>query len=142
MVRPAPDPPPLLRVLLAGMAPWRAQLVRDYLAADAGLIVVGHAAGAAQALAATATLSPDVVLLDFDVDGHSGLETTRRLRAASPATKVVLLGDDGGDEDGAVYQAAARAAGACAYLPWLVSRPALLAAIHTKPAGASCSAGV
>jgi len=36
-------------------------------------------------------LKPDVVLLDYRLPGLDGVETTKALRAALPATKVVVL---------------------------------------------------
>ena len=63
-----------------------------------------------------------IVPLNCYVHGLSGLEPVRRLRAAAPASRVVMLGNSDAD----VYCAAARNAGAGAYLPSLSSRPALI----------------
>jgi len=55
------------------------------------MAVVGEAGTGEQALALVAGLSPDIVLLDLVLPGMSGVDTVRRLRAAHPEVKVVVL---------------------------------------------------
>lgn len=52
--------------------------------------VVGTARGCEEALARAAELSPDIVLLDLDLDGQSGLDIIAAL-AANPLTRVLIL---------------------------------------------------
>jgi DNA-binding NarL/FixJ family response regulator len=47
---------------------------------EQGLDVVGGAGSAAEAFAQIAELRPDVVLIDIDLGGESGLELARQLR--------------------------------------------------------------
>ena len=62
---------------------------RSLLEAD-GFTVVGEACDGDEALAQTAALRPDVVLLDVQLPGTDGFEVARRL-AAMDLPPVVLL---------------------------------------------------
>jgi DNA-binding NarL/FixJ family response regulator len=53
--------------------------------------VVGEACDADGALAQTAALCPDIVLMDIDMPGEDGIAATRRLKAAFPELTVVML---------------------------------------------------
>jgi len=53
--------------------------------------VVGEAAGADEALQQVSHLRPDVVVMDIRLPGKSGIEATRDIVEAYPATKVIML---------------------------------------------------
>lgn len=86
--------------------------VRAVFADAARHVVVGEAAGAAEALAFVAEHRPDVVLLDITLPDGSGLDVVRRILATAPATRVVMLSV----HDGREYVLEAVRAGAHGYL--------------------------
>ena len=53
--------------------------------------VVGEASSAEEAMAMAAALRPDLLLLDVDLPGLSGLEAVRELAPRLPETKIVML---------------------------------------------------
>jgi DNA-binding NarL/FixJ family response regulator len=65
--------------------------LRTFLGLQPDMEVVGEAGSGEQALALVPRLQPEIVLLDLVLPGMSGLDVVRRLRAAHPAVKVVVL---------------------------------------------------
>lgn len=57
----------------------------------AGIHVVGEAASGEEALEVLPRLRPDVILMDLNMPGLGGLETTRRVLASDPRVKVIVL---------------------------------------------------
>jgi DNA-binding NarL/FixJ family response regulator len=74
--------------------------------------VVGEAADGAQAIRMVRELAPDVVVMDLNMPGISGVEATRQVTALAPLTRVVVLTISDQDDD--VMDAIV--AGACGYL--------------------------
>ena len=77
-----------------------------------GLAVVGEAADGDAAVREVVLRAPDVVLMDIRMPGTDGLEATRRITRAVPATAVLVLTMY--DDDDTVF--AAMRAGARGYL--------------------------
>lgn len=82
------------------------------LALDKGVQVVGEAGDAGEAVLRARELQPQVILLDLDLPGASGIQAMPGLREASPASQVLMLTVS---EDAQDLQAALRA-GARGYL--------------------------
>jgi DNA-binding NarL/FixJ family response regulator len=74
--------------------------------------VVGEAADGAQAIRMVRELAPDVVVMDLNMPGMSGVEATRQVTTLAPLTRVVVLTISDQDDD--VMNAIL--AGACGYL--------------------------
>jgi len=84
---PAPEP---LRVVLVDDHPvYRAGLAR--LLRESGVDVIAEVPNGEAALSVVAELAPDVVVMDLNMPGMSGLEATQRLVAQSPATRVLIV---------------------------------------------------
>jgi DNA-binding NarL/FixJ family response regulator len=83
--------PGLIRVLVADDQ----RVVREGLVMVLGLLddveVVGTASDGAEAIAMTADLRPDIVLMDLRMPRCDGVQATRSLREQHPEVKVVVL---------------------------------------------------
>jgi NarL family two-component system response regulator LiaR len=112
----------LIGVLIADDHPFVRHGLRTFLETLDDVEVVGEAANGAEAVEQAAKLVPDVVLMDLVMPELDGVEATRRIRAESPTTKVIVLTSFDADEQ--VFPAIK--AGAAGYLLKDV-RPAELA---------------
>jgi two-component system nitrate/nitrite response regulator NarL len=123
------DPP---RVLLVDDHDlFRTGLVN--LLTEQGVHVVGEAGNGEKALRLVRDLAPDVVVMDLNMPGISGVDATREISAVAPRTRVVVLtiSADNGDVVDAVM------AGACGYLLKDSSIQQLIAGIRAAAAGES-----
>jgi DNA-binding NarL/FixJ family response regulator len=79
---------------------------------ERGVHVVGEAASGTEALRIVRENAPDVVIMDLNMPGMTGVEATRRIAQIAPLTRVVVLTIS--DQDADVLNAIL--AGACGYL--------------------------
>lgn len=70
------------------------QGLRQLLAAEPGLVVVGEAFNGQSAKEQARTLAPHLVLMDIHLPDESGVELTRQILAEFPAVKVIALSSD------------------------------------------------
>ena len=103
------------------------------LLAEHGVNTVGDAPNGHVALRLVRDLAPDVVVMDLNMPGISGVEATREITAFAPRTRVVVLTIS--DEDADVVDAVM--AGACGYLLKDSSIQELIAGIRAAAAGDS-----
>jgi DNA-binding NarL/FixJ family response regulator len=65
--------------------------IRHVLESETDFVVVGEAGSGSEAIALTAELRPDVVVLDISMPDQSGLEVAARLHSSSAATRILIL---------------------------------------------------
>jgi DNA-binding NarL/FixJ family response regulator len=98
-----------------------------------GVQVIGEAGNGQTAVRLVTELAPDVVIMDLNMPGLSGVEATRRLMTIAPLSRVVVLTISVDDED--VMNAVM--AGACGYLLKDSSIDQLIAGLRAAAAGES-----
>jgi two-component system, chemotaxis family, protein-glutamate methylesterase/glutaminase len=97
------------RVLICEDSRTYAAALQRVIEHDGGFDVVGVSLSAEEAVAAVGRLSPDVVTMDLELPGMSGLEAVERIMGKAPVPILVLSGRVGPDSQ---VSAAALAAGA------------------------------
>ena len=117
----------MIRVLIADDHAVVREGLRGFLALQDDVEVVGEAADGEEAVAAVASLEPDVALVDLVMPRVDGLEAIKRIRALDAATRVIVL-TSFADED---KMLPAVRAGAVGYLLKDVAPQDLVAAIRT-----------
>src|SRR6185503_12227832 len=100
---------------------------------EEGVNVVGEAENGETAIRLASDLTPDVIIMDLNMPGAGGVETTRRLSGLAPLSRVVVLTISADDED--VMNAVM--AGACGYLLKDSSIQDLIVGIRAAAAGES-----
>ncbi|MGO8687614.1 MAG: response regulator [Candidatus Dormibacteria bacterium] len=121
----------MIRVLIADDQTLVREGLATLLGAVDGMVVVGSARDGEEAVRLTEQLNPDVVLMDLRMPRCDGVEATRRLSAARPEVRVVVLTTYADDES--VF--AALQAGARGYLTKDSGAREIAQAIRTVHAG-------
>lgn len=80
-----------LRILIADDHPIYRSGLKLSLSSMEGFEVVGEASNGEEAVAATAALNPDVIVMDVNMPGLNGVDATRRITQADPEQAVLIL---------------------------------------------------
>ena len=80
-----------MRILLADDNQFVRRGIAGILAQQEGWILCGEASTSQEAIEKTAELHPDLVLLDVNMPGGNGLETTRVLKQRFPQITILLV---------------------------------------------------
>ena len=119
------------RVLVVDDHPVVRKGLRSLLSQYPDIRVVGEAEGAQAALDLIAELQPDVVLLDIQLAGPSGVDLARQLRRSQSKVRVIILTS----HDHEAYLLEAAQAGVYGYLLKGASAEVLADAIRAVHAG-------
>jgi DNA-binding NarL/FixJ family response regulator len=98
-------------MIVDDQSPFR-EAARAVLARVEGFELIAEVDSGEAAVAASAELAPDLVLMDINMGELDGIEATRLITDVRPATKVILVSTYTVDE----VPPAARTSGAVAYL--------------------------
>ncbi|MEO7119394.1 MAG: response regulator [Candidatus Limnocylindrales bacterium] len=83
------------RVIIVDDIPETREHLSKLLSFETDIEVVGSAASGAEALIMTASLLPDVVLLDINMPGMDGIATAEKLSAEFPTAAIVMMSVQG-----------------------------------------------
>src|SRR5687768_1146672 len=103
---------PAARVLIIDDHPLLRQGVAALITNEKDFIVCGEVSHAKQAVTEVEKTNPDVVLLDIGLQGVSGIEVLKDIKAQFPRVKVLMLSM----HDESVYAPRALRAGALGYV--------------------------
>ncbi|MBC7368406.1 MAG: response regulator transcription factor [Undibacterium sp.] len=125
------NPKEKISIMLADDHTVMRQALRLLLEKEDDFAVVGQAESGREAVDLVPVLRPDVILLDLAMPDLDGAEATRRIVAANPHAKVLILSGHSDDESLRHLVAA----GALGFLEKKSAVGALTAAIRTVAAG-------
>jgi DNA-binding NarL/FixJ family response regulator len=120
-----------IRVLIVDDHPVFRRGMRAILGAEPDTELVGEATDGEEAVALTAELEPDVILMDLNMPNVTGIEATRRILEARPDTAILMLTMF--EDDDSIF--AAMRAGARGYVLKGADGAETLRAIHAVADG-------
>jgi DNA-binding NarL/FixJ family response regulator len=80
-----------LRILIVEDHPLFRKGLRELIAAVPDFELVGEAADGAAAVTVALDLLPDIVLMDLQLPGQSGIDAIRAIVVASPTTRILVV---------------------------------------------------
>jgi two-component system, NarL family, response regulator NreC len=105
--------------------------LRAIVNGEAGLELVGEAAGGREGLQMAESLQPDILILDYSMPDMDGIQVTREIHARLPSVRVLILTVH---ENETLAREAIRA-GASGYIIKQAAESELISAIHTIQIG-------
>lgn len=120
-----------IRIIIADDYHFYRYGLRIFLEEHDDINVVAEAGSSQEALTATVTLKPDVVLLDLDLPPEGGLDVLRKINADCPTTRVIAL--TGLDDE--ICLADAIESGASGYVLKDAEPPLILSAVRSVGRG-------
>ena len=102
----------MINILVVDDNPDFCKRVRDFLADNPGINVIGEANDGEEAISKTLDLKPDLVLMDVRMGGMNGLNATQQLKDEYPQMAIIILSTYDLHE----YREAARIRGASGYI--------------------------
>ena len=82
--------PAAIKILIVDDSAFMRKVIADILSEDPMLEVVGRARNGAEAMEALRTLSPDVITLDIEMPGKSGIEVLKEIMDFKPVPVVMV----------------------------------------------------
>ncbi len=123
--------PPRTRVLLVDDHVLFRKAIASLLNTSPDFAVIGEAANGQEACELARSLRPDLILMDLGMPVMNGLEATRRITAAMPNVRIVILTVSDDDEN----LSQAKNSGACGYLLKEMTADAFFRALRTVMQG-------
>ncbi len=118
-------------IVLADDHPFILLALKQLIAAEADLELVGEAVTGIDALSLVRSITPDVAVIDVAMPGMSGILLTRKISEERPTVKVLIL--TAHEDEGHVKQALS--AGACGFILKRSATTTLIPAIRAVLAG-------
>jgi len=82
---------PIVRTLIVDDNATFRRRVKEFLASEPDIEVIGEAADGQEAILKARALHPDLVLMDVRMPGTNGLDATRQLKEEMPELRVIIL---------------------------------------------------
>lgn len=118
-------------IVLADDHPFILLALKQLIAAEADLELVGEAVTGIDALNLVRSITPDIAVIDVAMPGMSGILLTRKISEERPTVKVLIL--TAHEDEGHVKQALS--AGACGFILKRSATTTLIPAVRAALAG-------
>jgi CheY-like chemotaxis protein len=120
-----------MKILLVDDSPYFIRAATRFLSDLEAPVSVQTAASGAEAVQAVLNERPDLVLMDINMPGMSGLAAVRRIKALEPEVRVVVISLNESED----FRAAAEAAGADGYIAKRHFATAIVALFASESSG-------